>query len=89
METISYIQVQELVKQLPEEKLAVAYRLLLELAQKADTLTPQRAFLRLRPSERYEILARQAEQMKAHYEQAAEERRDWQAGDFMDEDSAG
>jgi len=82
MGNISYVQVQELVKRLPEERLTVAYYLLLELTQKADTPTPQRAFLRLRPSERYEILARQAEQMKVHYEQAAEDRREWQVGDF-------
>jgi len=35
--------------------------------------------------ERRRILAQQAEQMKVHYEQTADERTEWQAGNFIDE----
>jgi hypothetical protein len=36
------------------------------------------------PDERRQILAQQAEQMKGHYEQTADELAEWQAGDFTD-----
>ena len=36
-------------------------------------------------AERNRILAQQAEQMLAHYEQTAKERQEWQAGDFINE----
>jgi len=86
METITYTQVQQLIKKLPETKLPLAYRLLLELADKeVDTLSPQADFMRLSLDERRRILAQQAEQMKAHYEQTAGERIEWQTGDFIDE----
>lgn len=86
METITYTQVQQLIKKLPETKLPLAYRLLLELADKeVETLSPQAAFMRLSLDERRRILAQQAEQMKAHYEQTASERTEWQTGDFIDE----
>ncbi|MCH8295793.1 hypothetical protein IH992_32340 [Candidatus Poribacteria bacterium] len=72
METITYTQVQQLIKKLPETKLPLAYRLLLELADKeVDTLSPQADFMCLSLDERRRILAQQAEQMKAHYEQTA------------------
>lgn len=86
METITYSQVQELVKQLSEAKLAVAYDLLLDLAKKSDDdLLPQTSFMRLPADERYKILALQAEQMKAHYGETADERNEWQAGEFLNE----
>ena len=86
MKTITYTQVQQLIKKLPETKLPLAYCLLLELADKeADTLSPQADFMRLSLDERRRILAQQAKQMKAHYEQTAGERTKWQAGDFIDE----
>ena len=48
METLTYSQVQELVEQLPETKLSLAYSLLLELADtEADTPSPQLDFMRL------------------------------------------
>lgn len=85
METITYIQVQQLIKKLPETKLSLAYRLLLELIGKeVDTLSPQADFMRLSLDERRRILAQQAEQMKIHYEQTADERSKWQSGDFID-----
>jgi len=78
MEPITYSQVQELVKQLSETKLAVAYDLLLALArQNDDELLPQINFMRLPADERYQILAHQAEQMKAHYEKTADAYSPW------------
>ena len=86
METITYTQVQQLVEKLPEAKLPLAYHFLLELADKdVDPQSPQADFMRLSPEERYHLLSEQAEQMKAHYEQTADERTEWQAGDFIDE----
>ena len=86
METITYSQVQELVKQLSETKLAIAYDLLLQLAkQNDDELLPPKNFMRLPANERYQILAYQAKQMKTHYEETADERNEWQSGEFLDE----
>ena len=89
METITYTQVQQLVEKLPETKLPLVYRFLLELADKeVDPQSPQADFMRLSPEERHRLLSEQAEQMKAHYEQTADERTEWQAGDFIDEREA-
>ncbi|MBC8234810.1 hypothetical protein H8E77_35140 [bacterium] len=86
METITYSQIQELVRQLPEIKLPLAYRLLLELAGKeADMPSPQLDFMRFSLSNRRQIMAQQAEQIVAHYEQTANESQEWQAGNFIDE----
>ncbi len=86
MGTITYTQVQELVNQLPTTKLLQAYNMLVELAEKeADTPSPQLAFMELPLSERRQIMAQQAEQIAAHYVQTANEREEWQAGDFIDE----
>ena len=35
--------------------------------------------------ERQTLLSQQAEQMKIHYKQTADERTEWQSGDFIDE----
>ena len=84
MKTVTYSQVQELVKQLSETKLAVAYDLLLELAQQNDDeMQSQNNFMRLPANDRYQILAYQAKKMKAHYEGTAEERDEWQSGEFL------
>ena len=40
--------------------------------------------MRLSVAERRQVLAEQAEQMKAHYEETADERIEWQTGDFID-----
>ncbi len=86
MDTITHSQVQELVRQLPKAKLPFAYRLLQELTNKNVTqLPPQADFMRYSINERRHILASQAERLKTHYEQTAEERQGWQAGDFLDE----
>ena len=89
MEGITYIQVQELVEKLPETKLPLVYYFFLELANKeVEPQSPQADFMRLSPEERHRLLSEQAEQMKAHYEQTADERTEWQAGDFIDEREA-
>ena len=57
METITHTQLQRLIKKLPETKLPLAYRLLLELTDKeVDTLSPQADFMRLSLNERRQIL---------------------------------
>jgi len=83
METITHSQVQELVLRLPATKLPLAYSLLVNLAE-SQTGTPslQFDFMLLPPVERRRIMAQQAEQMVAHYEQTAADREAWQAGDF-------
>ncbi len=84
METITYSHVQQLIQQLPETKLPIAYRLLLDLANtEDDELSPQHNFMRLSLDDRRQIMTQQAEQMKAHYEQTADERQEWQSGDFI------
>ena len=86
METITYPQVQEMVKRLPTKKLSIAYRLLVDLADKeVDMLSPQLNFMLLPLSDRRRIMAQQAEKMVDYYEQTSDERQDWQAGDFIDE----
>ena len=86
MEAITYTQIQQLVEKLPETKLPLVYRFLLELADKdVEPQSPQADFMRLSPEERHRLLSEQAEQMKAYYEQTADERTEWQAGDFVDE----
>lgn len=84
METITYTQVQQLVEKLPETKLALAYDLLLELVEKEIVpQSPQAEFMHLSVAERRVLLSQQAERMKTHYEQTANERTEWQAGDFI------
>ena len=86
MEAITYDQVQQLVEKLPETKLPLVYHFLVELAeQEAEPQSLQAEFMRLSPKERHQCLSQQAEQMRAYYEQTADERAEWQAGDFIDE----
>ena len=86
METITYTQIQQLVEKLPETKLPLVYHFLLELAERdVEPQSPQVDFMRLSPEEQHRLLSEQAEQMKAHYEQTADERTEWQAEDFIDE----
>ena len=86
MTAITHSQVQELVRKLPKTKLTLAYQFLLELANSEDgELSPQLKFMRRPLAERRRIMAEQAEQMRLHYEQTADERTDWQSGDFVDE----
>jgi len=85
METVTYSQVQELVMRLPVKKLSIAYRLLVDLsASDTDSLSRQEEFMQLPLAERRRLMAEQAKQMVAHYEQTASERQAWQAGDFVD-----
>ena len=88
METITYSQVQDLVQQLPPQCLPAAYEMLQELTDRSETFQSQVDFMRLPLVERHAILARQAEELKAHYTHSADQREDWQAGDFLDEGSA-
>ena len=83
MKTVTYAQVQQLVAELPENKLLSAYRLLSALTA-AEAQSPQAEFMRLSVDERRQLLSKQAEQMKTHYEQTADERTEWQSGDFIE-----
>jgi len=86
MPTITHSQLQQLVKELPETKLPLAYRLLVELGEghaDADTPSPQLAFMRLPLQERRRSMAQQAEAMVAHYQDTAGARQEWQAGDII------
>ena len=92
MGTITHAQVQELVRNLPETRLSLAFNFLQDLADEDTELISQAGFARLAPmtplnssaDERRQVLAQQAERMKDHYEQTAGERTEWQAGDFSD-----
>ena len=88
MQTITHTAVQALVAKLPESKLPLAYRLLHSLTE-AEGESPQAKFMRLSVDERRQLLSQQAEQMKDHYEQTADERTEWQTGDFIDESETG
>jgi hypothetical protein len=85
MGSVSVAEVQELVSQLPEEKLPHAYRLLRDLAAQQDNSSFQVDFMRLPVSERRRLLTQQAAEMVGHYEQTAADRQDWQSGDLQDE----
>ena len=85
METITYSQVQELVMRLPVKKLPVAYHLLVDLSvSDADSPSFQEDFMLLPIAERRRLMAEQAKQMTAYYEQTASERQAWQAGGFIE-----
>jgi hypothetical protein len=85
MQSITQAEIQELVLQLPEAKLPRAYQLLQELVADQVAVSEQAAFLRLPPEERARLLREQAQDMKEYYEQTAQERQNWQSGDFQDE----
>lgn len=86
METITYTQVQKLVKRLPASKLSLAYQMLADLHKSIKkTSSPQSDFIHLPLAERRKIMAKQANQMLFHYQQSEDERNSWQAGDFIDE----
>ena len=87
MRTITHTEVQALVAKLPESKLPLAYRLLHSLTT-TEAESPQAKFLRLSADESRQLLSEQAQQMKTHYEQTADERTEWQAGDFIDKSEA-
>ena len=77
MKTVTYTQVEQLVKKLPKSKLPIAYHLLVDLVNReVDEQSPQAVFMRLSLEERHQLLAQQAEQMKEHYEQMSEEHTD-------------
>ena len=90
MGTITHAQVQELVRNLPETKLSHAFHFLRDLTDIDAESLSQVDFACLTPmepgnsspDERRQILAHQAELMKEYYEQSADDRTEWQAGDF-------
>ncbi len=86
MNTITYSQIQDLVMRLPAAKLPLAYNLLVNLSKKEEEnkFLPQSNFMLLPLNERLRIMAQQAREMIFHYEQEAEERQEWQGGDFVD-----
>ena len=82
---VTYSQVRELVTRLPLKKLPLAYQVLVDLSvSDADASSFQQGFMLLPLTERRRLMAEQAKQMMAHYEQTASERQAWQAGDFID-----
>lgn len=90
MKTLSHSDVANVVQRLPEKKLQEAYHMLSELADsKDDTRSPQLDFIRLPLDERRRLLAEQADQLKAHYEQTEGERAEWQGGDFIEDYHSG
>ena len=92
MGTVTHAQVQELVNNLPETKLLIAFHLLQDLAEKDAEIVSQKDLARparmtygdSSHDSRRRILAQQAELLKEHYEQTVDERTEWQAGDFSD-----
>ena len=86
MNTVTYTQVQTLVRQIPATKLPLAYRFLADLvAGETNELLPQQAFLRLPLSERRRRMAEQAHALTAHYAEQSANRQGWQSGDFHDD----
>ena len=86
IEIITHSQVQEIVNRLPAKKLPLVYDLLVDLVDKESSeISPQLNFMLLPLNERRRIMAQQAEQMVSHYKETAQERIEWQAGDFIDE----
>ena len=82
---VTYSQVRELVTRLPIKKLSIAYQVLVDLsASDADASSFQQDFMLLPLTERQRLMAEQAKQLMAHYEQTASERQAWQAGDFVE-----
>ena len=84
METITYAQIQELVSCLPIKKLPILHRMLIHLSENdIDSTSPQQNFMLMPLEEHRHLMAEQAKQMTAHYEETASERQEWQAGDFI------
>ena len=85
MATITYDQVQELVRRLPVKKLPILYRLLIDLnSNTMDSSSLQQDFMMLPLSERRNLMAEQAKKMAVHYKETASERPVWQTGDFIE-----
>ena len=85
METVTYSQLQELVRRLPAKNLPTAYRLLAELSVgEIDSPSLQQEFMLLPLAERRRLMAEQAKQMLVHYAQMPAERQAWQTGKFTE-----
>lgn len=85
MSPVTHATVESLVRNLPEEKLADAYRLLSDLASNEQGGASPREFMRLPLSERRRLMAAQARDLGDYYAETASEREAWQSGDFRDE----
>ena len=89
MNTVTYSQVQTLVRQIPVKKLPLAYRLLTDLvadevvSDEKNEFLSQQAFLKLPLSERRRKMAEQAQELVVHYNEQTAEREYWQAEDFL------
>jgi hypothetical protein len=79
MQSITYTQIQNLVKKLPPKKLRRAYDLLVDLVKDDEkNASPQVEFMRLPREERGRLLVEQASYIAPYYEQTESERDDWQ-----------
>lgn len=86
MSTVTYTQVQELVKHVPPAKLDRVYGMILKMADKAEHVEISPVdFMKLPLSERRKLMKNQARAMATHYKKTAAERREWQEGNFIDE----
>jgi hypothetical protein len=84
MSSIIYRQVQEIINQLSEARLAEAYTLLVDLQDRdANPVSPQQQAMHLSLDERRRLMAQQAEVIASHYLEPSAERDEWQAGDFV------
>ena len=86
MSSVTYTQVQELVKQVPAAKLNRIYNMILKITEKSeDTVISSANFLKLPLSERRKIMRHQAQNIVNHYKKTTAERTEWQEGNFKDE----
>lgn len=86
MSTVTYTQVQELVRHVPPAKLDRVYGMILKMADKAEPVEVSPVdFMKLPLSERRKLMKNQARAMAAHYKKTAAERNEWQEGNFIDE----
>lgn len=86
MSTVTYTQVQELVRHVPPAKLNRVYGMILKITEKPENVEISPVdFMKLPISERRKLMKNQARTMAAHYKKTANERRDWQEGNFIDE----
>lgn len=87
MNSVTYVEVQELLSRLPMKKLPIAYEFLARLTdEESAEQSMQEKFLSLSLKERRQLLAQQAEELleTAYYQETAVDREEWQGGDFIE-----
>ncbi len=85
IEPVSYEKIQELVMQVPSNKLPILYHILVRvIADKENHSSLQEKFMFMPIAERQKIMEQQAEQMITHYNKTALERQEWQHCDFIE-----